>query len=49
MCGRKNIALDLPEDIHVLIWGTCGERDSTHVFKLKVLPWGNYPGLCGWP
>lgn len=41
----------VPKEAHVLIPGTChcvtlhGKRDFAEVSKLRILSWGDYPGL----
>lgn len=43
-----------PKDVHLLLPGTCeyvnlcGRRGFADVIKLKILSWGDYPGLSQW-
>ena len=36
----------IPEPVNVPL---CGERVFADVIKLRVLRWGDYPGLSRWP
>ena len=44
----------LANDVHVLISETCeytalcDKGDFAHVIKLRILRWGDYPGLSRW-
>lgn len=49
-CGRLNNG---PQDVHILIpepvnIASYGKKDFVNVIKLKILRWGNYPGLFVW-
>ena len=52
-CDTQNN--DPRKDVHILIPRTyeCvtlhGKRDLADVIKLRILSWGDYPGLSGWP
>lgn len=46
-CGRQNnnLSKTSQESVNVTLHG---KRDFTDGIKLRILRWGNYPGLSGW-